>query len=74
MCIKELFAINIKHYRAKKKMSQEELAYKSELHRTYISAVERQRRSISLNNIEKIAKALEVEVYELFTTKETLED
>lgn len=66
MCIKKIFAKNVRFYREKLSMSQEELAFKTSLHRTYISAVERERRSISLNNIEKIAKALEVEAYQLF--------
>lgn len=41
-------------------MSQEDLAFKCELHRTYISDVERNVRNISIDNIEKIALALNV--------------
>lgn len=47
-------------------MSQEEFAEKCGLHRTYISAVECHRRSISLENIQRIADALGIETYKLF--------
>ena len=36
------------------------------MHRTYISAIERYRRSISLENIQRIADALDIETYLLF--------
>ena len=57
------FAKNLKLYRNKKGLSQEKLAELAGLHRTYIGAVERERRNISLINIERIANALEVEPY-----------
>lgn len=47
-------------------MSQEELADRAGLHRTYIGGVEQGRRNLSLLNIMKIAKALEVEPEDLF--------
>ena len=56
----------MKEYRKQKGLSQEELADLSGLHRTYISAVERERRNISIDNIEKIAKSLDVEPHCLF--------
>ncbi|MBK5253317.1 MAG: helix-turn-helix transcriptional regulator [Peptostreptococcaceae bacterium] len=49
-----------------KGFTQEEFAFKCGLHRTYISAIERYIRSISLGNIQKIADALEIETYMLF--------
>ena len=64
--IKDLFAMNVKKYRKEQGLSQEELAYLCNLHRTYISLVERKKRSISLDNIGKIAKGLNVDVYQLF--------
>ena len=47
-------------------LTQEAFAEKCGLHRTYISAIERFRRSISLENIQRIADALGVEPYLLF--------
>lgn len=66
MDIVKVFGANVKKYRSKIGLSQEALAEKSGLHRTYISAVERCRRSISLENIQRIADALDVETYQLF--------
>lgn len=66
MDIKEIFSKNLKKYRNLLGLSQEAFAEKSKLHRTYISAVESKRRSISLDNIQKIANALEIDTYKLF--------
>lgn len=66
MDIVKVFASNIKKYRILKGMSQEAFAEKAGLHRTYISAVEREKRSIALDNIQKIADALEINTYKLF--------
>ena len=62
--------LKVRKYREQLGISQEAFAEKCGLHRTYISAVERQRRSISLGNIQKIADALEVETYLLFIDNE----
>lgn len=66
MDICEKFGRNVYKYRIKKNLSQEKLAELADLHRTYISAVERGTRSISLKNIEKISDALEIPIYKLF--------
>ena len=66
MDICEKFGVNVHKFRTEKGISQEKLAELSELHRTYISAVERGARSISLKNIEKIATALDISPYLLF--------
>ncbi len=66
MDIKDVFSRNLKKYRTNLGLSQEKFAEKSKLHRTYISAIESKRRSISLDNIQKIADALEIETYKLF--------
>lgn len=62
----KVFSKNVKAYRMKLGVSQEQFAEKAGLHRTYISAIECGRRSISLENIQKIADALQVETYLLF--------
>ena len=74
MNIREIFAMNVKRNRIEKKMSQEELGFQSGLHRTYISDIERQTRSISLDNIQKIADALDMPVYQLFIVEDKLND
>lgn len=66
MDIVKVFGLNVKKYRKAINMSQEELADKSNLHRTYISAIECFRRSIALENIQRIADALKVDTYKLF--------
>jgi len=66
MDIVKVFGINVRKYRTNKKISQEKFAELCGLHRTYISDIECFRRSISLNNIQKIADALEIETYKLF--------
>lgn len=62
---RQLLAKNIIRLRGELGFSQEALAFEAELHRTFIAHVERQARNISIDNVEKIARALGVEVYEL---------
>lgn len=64
--ILDVFSKNVRTYRNELGISQEELGYRSGLHRTYISDIERKKRSISLINIQKIADALKIETYKLF--------
>lgn len=66
MEILRVFALNLKKYRKQKGLTQERFAEISGLHRTYISDIERMQRSIALDNIQKIADALEIEAYKLF--------
>lgn len=63
--IKTILGSNIKILRQKNQLSQEKLAEKASLHRTYIGAIERGERNVSLENIALIAKVLKVEPYEL---------
>lgn len=56
----EIFSQNLKTIRKNAGISQEELASICGLHRTYIGAVERGERNISIKNIEKISAALNV--------------
>lgn len=60
------FAKKIRKIRNEQKISQEELAYKAGLHRTYIGMIERAERNITLRNIEKIANALNIKIKDLF--------
>jgi transcriptional regulator with XRE-family HTH domain len=62
----EVFGTNVRKYRMQLGLSQEKFAEKCGLHRTYISDIECFRRSISLDNIQKIADALEVQTFQLF--------
>lgn len=66
MSLLHTFATNVKNHRTKQNMSQEKLAELANLHRTYISALERERRNISIENIERISNALNVDTYLLF--------
>ena len=60
------FGNKIRKLRNSLGISQEELADKAGLHRTYIGMIERAEKNITLINIEKIANALEVNIKELF--------
>lgn len=70
----KIFATNLRKYRKERGLSQEAFSEKVGLHRTYISALEREKRNISIDNIQKIANALEIDTYMLFidTTKDIL--
>ena len=57
------FGKNLRKYRLEKKLSQEKLAEIAGLHRTYISDIERGKRSISLDNIGKLSVNDIVKVY-----------
>ena len=59
------FGENVREKRKEKGLSQEQLSFKADLHRTYIGMIERAEKNITLSNIEKIAKALEVDIIEL---------
>ncbi|MCF5893131.1 helix-turn-helix domain-containing protein [Aeromonas veronii] len=58
--VREQFGKNLKNYRQSMGISQEALAEKASLHRTYIGSAERGERNISLENIVKIANALDI--------------
>lgn len=68
--IRIIFGNRLRTLRLSQNISQEELAFRSGLHRTYVSSVERGERNISLANISKLAKALDVEPYELLRIKD----
>lgn len=70
MDIIKVFATNMRKFRIELGLSQEAFAEKCGLHRTYISSVERCQRNISIENIQRIAEALEIDTYKLFKNKE----
>ncbi|MBA2377512.1 MAG: helix-turn-helix domain-containing protein [Actinomycetota bacterium] len=57
---KEIFGVRLRELRLSRGMSQEALAHEAGLDRTYISSCERGKRNISLENIHRLAKALDV--------------
>jgi len=56
---------NIRKIREEKGLSQEKLAALADLHRAYIGQIERGEKNIGLKNLEKIAKALKVNIKDL---------
>jgi len=60
------FGARVRELRRANNISQEKLAELASLHRTYIGAIERGERNLSLYNIVKIARALGISVMELF--------
>ncbi|AXG74753.1 helix-turn-helix domain-containing protein [Flavobacterium arcticum] len=64
-----LIGNNIRRHRMLQGISQEELAYRSNLHRTYIGMIERAEKNITVINLEKISTALKIEITDLFIKK-----
>ena len=62
----ESFGHAVRDLRLQKNMTQDELAHKAGLHRTYIGMIERAEKNITLLNIQKIASALSVDIINLF--------
>ena len=60
-----LFGHNVQKYRISQGLSQENLADLAGVHRTYIGMIERAEKNITLRNMEKIAKALNIQIQEL---------
>lgn len=64
--IRGRFGQRVRELRTTRGLSQEAFALMAGLDRTYISGIERGKRNISLLNIEKVAKALDVGIHDLF--------
>ena len=64
--IKKIFGARVRALQTEKSWSQEDFAFECGLHRTYIGAVERGERNISIENIKKIANAFRIDIAELF--------
>jgi transcriptional regulator with XRE-family HTH domain len=69
MTIEQRFGSRIRELRMMREISQEELAWRCQLSRNYVSDVERGKRNVSLKAIEKFAKGLDVRVEDLFHFK-----
>lgn len=61
-------ARNLRAIRAVQGISQEELGDLAQLHRTYVGSIERQERNVSLDNVERLAAALKVDIIDLLAT------
>jgi transcriptional regulator with XRE-family HTH domain len=59
------FAFNVRLHRQLLGMSQEALADAAELHRTYVGSIERGERNVSIDNMERIARALNLDLLDL---------
>lgn len=70
MDISILFGMRVRQLRMERKFSQEKLAELSGLHRTYIGAVERGEKNITIRNAKKIAVALSITLSELIRNYE----
>jgi transcriptional regulator with XRE-family HTH domain len=66
------FGKAVRYHRLQRSLSQEALAERSELHRTYVSGIETGDRNIGLLNVYRLAKALGISAPELLATAETL--
>ena len=62
MDIKQKFGLRIKELRKAKKLSQEKLANMADIDRTYLPTIEKGERNVSIEVVEKLAKALEVKI------------
>jgi transcriptional regulator with XRE-family HTH domain len=65
MDIREVLALNLRRYRRDKRLSQEELAHRAEIDRTYISALERSVYAASIDVVDRLARELGVEAADL---------
>ena len=69
MDIRTVLARNLKRIREERGYSQEDLAFRADLHRTYVSGVERGVRNPTIVIVQKLAEALEVEARDLVAAK-----
>ncbi len=63
---RQILAANMRRRRAELNLSQEKLAELADLHRTYISSVERCQRNIGVDGIERISRSLKLRLADLF--------
>ncbi len=65
MSAREILATNLRSFRRRQGLSQEELAYRADIDRTYVSALERAVYGATIDVLEKLARALDVQPWEL---------
>lgn len=63
----------IRDFRGQRKISQEDLAHRAGMHRTYLGGIERGERNPSYTNLLKVAEALELDAWELIRRANELE-
>jgi transcriptional regulator with XRE-family HTH domain len=68
MDVRIKIGVRLKELRNEKGLSQEKFLFICELDRTYIASIEQGKRNVSIANIEKIAKALDMSVYQFFNS------
>jgi transcriptional regulator with XRE-family HTH domain len=71
MDIRKVFARNLRRYRRKPGLSQEELAHRAEIDRTYISSLERCLYAASIDVVDRLATALELQAADLLLRPST---
>lgn len=66
MSLRERVAKNLRRLRQEKSVSQEELAHRAQVNRNYVGMIEREEYSVSVDLLEKLAAALDVDPMEFF--------
>ncbi|MBY5379096.1 helix-turn-helix domain-containing protein [Rhizobium leguminosarum] len=69
MGIRETFASNLREIRLQRGLSQEELAHRADIHRTYVSSLERCQYSATIDMVETLARILDVEAVDLLKAR-----
>lgn len=67
--LRDILAENLRSYRARNRLSQDELAHLCGIHRTYIGSVERGERNVTLATLELMAKSMDISVVKLLTKR-----
>ncbi len=67
---RQIFAANLRQLRQSKGLSQDQLAHLAGIHRTYVGAVERCEKNISIDSMERLARALDCSVRDLLAELE----
>jgi transcriptional regulator with XRE-family HTH domain len=65
MDIREVFATNLRRLRAERRLSQEELAHRAKIDRTYVSSLERATYAASITMVDRLASVLGVDAHEM---------